>query len=852
MRPEAFLYLYGRRIRTHPVQELLAGLGVAVGVALAFGVMVANASISGSAQELTRSIAGSADLQLQARSVQGFDEAVLAAVEAIPEVRHAGPILQQRAVVTVGRHRVVAQLIGVDARLGPLSDLAPRSLVSVGRALGRGIVLSDGLVQALRAPGGAGRAHRLERVDVAVGGRAFGMPVGEVPSARGTAALAQARVAVLGLSEMQARAHLPGRITRILIDLDAAGAERGRRALAALAQEHDLTLSDPGIEDRMLKLALGPSSQATGFFAGVAVLLGFLLAFSAILITAPERRSTVVDLRVYSAFKVRQMLSITLFQALVLGVLASGIGVLAGIPISRTILRESPDYLSLAFLLGDRTVIGVLPVVVALIGGVLACCLASLLPLADIRRGRPLDAILEGHGAPGQSVKARTRTRMLLGGVLSSAIATVLLLAQPTAALPAMTLLAVATVLVVPACFAGVLRILGWLIVRFDRLGLLTLAVFALRSTRFRALALAATGTVAVFGSVAVGSARDDLLRGISAYTSDYVSTADIWVTNVHDTQAIGAIRVPGLAARVAAVRDVAAVRLYRGGYLDVGSRRIWVIARPAADRAMLPPSQVIRGDPRTATARLRSGGWAAVSDQVAKQQRVGIGGLLTLPTPTGPVRYRVAAIVTNLGWPPGTVILNGADFRRAWGSADPSALEVDVRAGAGLAETRAAVARAVGAHSGLQVQTAAKRAAEINASAQLGLKRLGQISRMLLVAAVLAMAAAMSTAIWQSRLGFAGLRLQHFSPLQIWIIVLIESAIMLATGYATGVAIGTYGQIVIDRYLDLVTGFPLVIRLIGWPIVETVGAVLAVALVIIAVPGWLAARVPATRALEE
>ena len=199
----------------------------------------------------------------------------------------------------------------------------------------------------------------------------------------------------------------------------------------------------------------------------------------------------------------------------------------------------------------------------------------------------------------------------------------------------------------------------------------------------------------------------------------------------------------------------------------------------------MLPPSQVTHGDLRTATARLRAGGWAAVSDQVAKQQRVGIGGLLTLPTPTGPVRYRVAAIVTNLGWPPGTVILNGADFRRAWGSADPSALEVDARAGADLAETRAAVARAVGARSGLAIQTAAQRAAEINASAQLGLRRLGQISRMLLVAAVLAMAAAMSTAIWQSRLGFAGLRLQHFSPLQIRIIVLIESAIMLATGYA-------------------------------------------------------------------
>ena len=47
------------------------------------------------------------------------------------------------------------------------------------------------------------------------------------------------------------------------------------------------------------------------------------------------------------------------------------------------------------------------------------------------------------------------------------------------------------------------------------RLNMLAVALRALRATTMRSLALAATGAVAVFGSVAIEGARDDLLRGL-------------------------------------------------------------------------------------------------------------------------------------------------------------------------------------------------------------------------------------------------------------------------------------------------------------------------------------------------
>ena len=66
MRPRALLYLYRRRLRAHAAQELLAGLGVAVAVALIFAVLVANANIASSTSEVVRTVIGPASLQLRA------------------------------------------------------------------------------------------------------------------------------------------------------------------------------------------------------------------------------------------------------------------------------------------------------------------------------------------------------------------------------------------------------------------------------------------------------------------------------------------------------------------------------------------------------------------------------------------------------------------------------------------------------------------------------------------------------------------------------------------------------------------------------------------------------------------
>ena len=56
-----------------------------------------------------------------------------------------------------------------------------------------------------------------------------------------------------------------------------------------------------------------------------------------------------------------------------------------------------------------------------------------------------------------------------------------------------------------------------------------------LRGSLTRATALAATGALAVFGTVAIQGAHRDLLHGLDVTASSMLGTADVWVTAAGD-----------------------------------------------------------------------------------------------------------------------------------------------------------------------------------------------------------------------------------------------------------------------------------------------------------------------------
>lgn len=842
MSPYALLWLYRRRLRAHGIQELLAGVGVAVAVALIFSTMVAAESIAGSAAEVVRAVTGPASLQLHARSPEGMPEALLLRVERLPGVRQAAPLLEASAtVVGPGGRSSTVELAGADTSLVVLDGLAhtiPRATLSAG-----GLGLSTATAGRIDGRTGAPialllRGRRLPlRVSAVLGPEAFG-------------ALSQAKVAVMPLEELQRLAGLPHRVSRILVAPKPGRQAQVRAELTALAAGRiDVAPADQDVG--LLHQALRPSDQANAFFAALSGLLGLLFAFNAMLLTVPERRRAIADLRMIGV-KRSAIFQMLLFQALVLGVLASLVGLLAGYELSVHAFHQSPRYLSEAFTLGGSTLIGTQPLLLALAGGILAACLASAMPLLDLRRGRALDAVYAEHKSPGRELPRPLLICLAAASLALLAAASALFAIDRSHALAASCLLALAAVLTVPLTFVGVLALARELSRRFQRLTTLPVALSSLRATTLRSLALAATGAVALYGSVALGGARGDLLRGIEGFAAGYSADASIWVGSPGDNQAVIPFGSAEPARSIAAVPGVAGVHAFQGGFIQLDGRRVWVLARPPGGAAHVLESQVVRGDAAAAMARLAAGGWVVASQQIAQAQHTGLGGMLTLPTPSGMKRLRIAALSTNLAWSPGVIFLGSAQYERLWASAAPTALAVQLKPGANTGSVLKRVRRALGPDSGLQALSASARERDIDRLTGEGLGQLSDISTLLTLAAILAMAAALTSAIWERRVTLASLRLSGVRPRRLRLILLVESTLILGAGCITGALVGVYGQLIIDGYLANVTGFPVASLGTSLRPVEIFALVGAAVLALVAVPGWLASRVSPTVAFNE
>ncbi|MCL2769963.1 MAG: FtsX-like permease family protein [Solirubrobacterales bacterium] len=694
-------------------------------------------------------------------------------------------------------HRSI-QVVGVSASIVALHGAATRNLGAGAALLNGGIGLPVPLARAVGARGGG-------RVGLIVGGRARVTPVAAVLDSGTIGPVAEAPVAIAQLGVAQALTERPARVTEVLIE-PVAGAERRVAAELRALVAGRVSVEGAGSELQVLQATAKPLGQATALFAAIGAMVGLLFAANAMLLTLPERRRMVAELYTHG-FEVRQIQAILVSQALILGVLASALGLALGDLLAHTVFRQSTVYLAAAFPIEAHQHIDLGIALLAFAGGVLATVLASGAPLLVLRSRSPLISAAPGAQHAVQRIPPRATRALAAVALALLGAATALAFADPALTIVSGILLALAVPCAIPALFAGALVVLRRVGSRL-RGSMLSLAAIELNATATRSIALIAVAGVAVYGAVAIQGARSDLTRGLDQAVVEYLDTAQIWVAANDKFLTIDNFPDHGAAAAIARAPGVAAVRPYQGGLLYVGSRALWIRARSPRDSAMIQASQLRHGELRVASRLIRGGGWAAISGAFASERHLHVGDHFILPTPGGSARFGVAAITTNAGWSPGAITLNLADYRRWWGTTRPSALEVDLRPGVTAAAGRRAVTRALAGRP-LLVQTRASRVASFQASAREGLRSLGQIATLLLITAALAVATVLSASIWQRRARLASLTAQGFDHMQLWRAVVLESAVAVAIGCVDGVVLGLYGHALASRWLELSTGFP-------------------------------------------
>jgi putative ABC transport system permease protein len=835
------LWFYRRRVRARAVQELLALVGIAVGVALLFAVQVSNRSLSASIAQLTHGLVGDAQLQLVARGPEGFDERLVGRVERIDGVRAAAPMLQGAVNLIGPRGSYSVTLLAADPRLARLGGRLLR-----GYAGGRLTNLQAAIVPAPVADAVGVRFG--ESLTVQARGTEVRVPVGAVVGHGDVGVLAETPAVVVPLQYGQRIMHMPGRVSRVTV---LAEADRRADVEAELRKLGDgrVDVRSTNWDARVFAQAAMPTDHSTALFAVIAAAVGFLFAFNAMLLMTRERRRLIAELRL-SGYGLWVVLEVILLDALVLGLVASGVGLAIGDVLSRFVFHPSPGYLGIAFPVGSTRIVEWQTVVLALLAGTVAAMLASLAPLVAAIRAPAMDAVGEETGDDGGQPLPRGALVGTSAGCL--AVTTAILLAAPSAAGFGMLMLVTSMLLVLPVVLASVLAFAERQRRRLPSV-VPAIAIGELLSARTRSVAIAAIAATAVFGSTAIEGAHDDLQNGLDPNARELNAVADLWVSPAGSSNTLATVPFPAgdTIARLARVPQVRAVHIYRGSFLDLHERRVWVIAPPPESAQPFPPSQIVEGSLRTAVERVRSGGWAVASEAVAKQEGLHVGEAFTLASPV-PRRLRLAAVTSNFGWSPGTLVLNAEEYRRAWGSDEASAVQVDLVADVTATTGRTLVQAALGPGSSLVVQTAHEREQRDRKTTRDGLSRLTQIASLMLIAAALAMAAAMAGMVWQRRRRLADLKLAGIGQRQLWRALLLESVLLLGVGCAVGTAYGLYGEQLLNRALTAATGFPvdtsvgLSVALLSLTVVVSVASAVAM------VPGYMAARVPVDAAFRD
>jgi putative ABC transport system permease protein len=252
--------------------------------------------------------------------------------------------------------------------------------------------------------------------------------------------------------------------------------------------------------------------------------------------------------------------------------------------------------------------------------------------------------------------------------------------------------------------------------------------------------------------------------------------------------------------------------------------------------------SQIIEGSAATLARRLREGGWVAMASTVAREWHLHVGSRVVLPTPSEYTRFRLAAMVTNYGWPPGAVFMSPADYTRLWHSTGTTILYVDFRKGISEARGADAVRKALGG-TGLTASTRQEAALGIFSAANQGMAELSQISTLVLTAAVLAVIAAMSGSIWQRRRRLADLKRLGMYRGELVRTMYLETGIVVLIGCLIGAAFGLCAQPLATDYVRHSTGFPELFSPAGWLSLRTLAMATIFATLATALLGYFVTR---------
>jgi putative ABC transport system permease protein len=674
-----------RQIVAAPGRSFLTFAAIALGVGMIVGVAAAHQAVLEAFSELTERTAGRADLEIRSDEAGVPFELVEKLQGARGIVAHAAARLEQQSFVaggsTPGERVLVLGLDflgdreffpykvsrGADLIDDPLAFLNdPRAvMVSESLAARRGIKL--GTTLSLRTAHGMEPFHVVSLLEETTSARVFG-----------------GQVVVMFLDAAQlafARGHQVDGIDVRLRDREQVDA-----AIARLQQliGDTGTVARPSKRSAQLARMTG-SFQAAGRVQGLlALVVGMFLVYNAVGVAVSQRKREVGVLRSLGAHQ-RTIACVFLVEAATLALLGAGAGIALGRTIAERVLRlltPSVSRLYQSIAPGTPEVTWQLALQ-ATIAALLATLAAAWLPSRRAALTEPVEAMRSNvhagarAGLPPKQLLVLGVGFYVVGAILSR-------MSAAPAAYTGVVLMPLAAALCTPfvliAATDGVRRLFGDL----------TPGMLGLENCRRD------VGRSGITAAVIVVTTAASLTH--TAYIYSFEQTTKRWSETVvpgdivvtagspladHDAMPLS----PDWEPRIAAVRDVEATMVIRSLSVSVEDYRVEVVGLPS--EIYLARLRGRRGDrfvagqaplERSALAREPA---VLVSENFASRFQLGAGDHVTLPSPTGRHRFRVAAVMIDYHSDQGSMIMDRRYLQEYWQDDRVDAVEIFTRPGA-------------------------------------------------------------------------------------------------------------------------------------------------------------------------
>ncbi|HEY7041187.1 MAG TPA: FtsX-like permease family protein [Methylomirabilota bacterium] len=857
-----------RHLGHHPWQVGLAVLGIALGVAVAVSIDLANESARRAFSLATEAVTGRATHQIVG-GPSGLPDDLYRVLKVELGVRLAAPVLSGDVAATdrPGRSFTV---LGVDpfseapfrpyldeeaspaassapgAGAGERREPSPRDrlatvaalvtrpgAVLLSRATARDLGLTAGGRLAVRA---AGVRRELEVVGL--------LDPGDPASARALDGLL-----VADISSAQGLFGTPGRIGRI--DLIVADDETGRARLDRIARA-----LPAGAELVAAGARAGTTAQMIRAFQWnltalslLALVVGMFLIYQTTTFSVVQRRPLIGSLRAIGVTR-REIFSLVMSEAALIGVVGTVGGLALGWALARGLLGLVTRTINdLYFVLSVRDVaLEPLALAKGVLLGVGATLAAALAPALEAT-GAPPRVVMSRGALEAGAHRMVSRVTWLGVGLLALGGVILALPGGIAGGFAGLFVLMIGCALVAPAAALVLLRLLHPAAAAvFGTLGRLAtrgiVAALSRTSVAIAALMIAVSAAIGV--GIMIASFREAVVSWLEGtLRADIYVSAPSLVGNRPD-----ATLDPALVARLATTPGVARAGTSRGVVVSSPGGAVQVVALDV-DPARPPRWRFREGNADALWSA--DGETVIVSEPYANRRGVRAGGAVRLRTDRGERDFRVSGVFYDYGSSAGVAVMSRHTYDRLWDDRRVSGLAIEAAPGADLPTLMAALrARAAG---GQEVVIRSNRALR-EASLEIFDRTFAitSVLRTLTVAvAFIGMLAALMALQLERSREIAVLRTLGLTPHQVWGLITAETGLM---GLLAGV-LAVPGGLTLAGILVFVVNR----RSFGWtmpidpsPAILLQGVALSVLAAVLAglYPAWRMARALPADALRD